>query len=479
VYGSDGYNVVGDAGSYPSYVTVTPSASGTFIWAGSSSNPSALQKAAATSDRIAACWYNAASFTVDVKFKDTASHRVGVYLLDWDGRRNQRVDVLDANQNTLDSRTVAGFSGGQYLVWNLSGHVILRFTNTGGANAVMSGLFFGGATVTSNVQFVKTDSTTRGSWKGVYGIDGYNVIGDQMSYPSYVTITPSASTYIWAASTSNVSALQKAASTTDRIAACWYGKSTLSVDVNFKDGASHQVALYMLDWDYGRSQRVDILDTNNNVQDSRTVTGFTGGQYLVWNLKGHVIIRITVTGGANPVMSGLFFGGSGTVTSNAVFVKTDTATLGSWQGTYGADGYNVIGNLASYPSYVTATVAGHRTYIWDNSTTDARGLEKASSSTDRIAACWYTATSFTIDLNFKDSNTHQVALYLLDWEVSGGGRSERVEILDANNIVLDTRTVSGFGNGQYLVWNVNGRVIVRVTNTQPASNAVVSGIFFR
>src|SRR5262249_3035160 len=42
----------------------------------------------------------------------------------------------------LDSQSVSGFQNGKYLVWALKGHVVLRFTLTGGANAVVSGLFF-------------------------------------------------------------------------------------------------------------------------------------------------------------------------------------------------------------------------------------------------------------------------------------------------------------------------------------------------
>jgi len=50
---------------------------------------------------------------------------------------------VDANRVTLDSRTIGSFTSGQYLVWNLSGHVIVRFTNTvPGSNAVLSGIFF-------------------------------------------------------------------------------------------------------------------------------------------------------------------------------------------------------------------------------------------------------------------------------------------------------------------------------------------------
>jgi hypothetical protein len=56
---------------------------------------------------------------------------------------DQRIDVLDAVTNALpDTRNVTGFSNGQYLLWNISGHVKLRITNTGLTNAVVSGLFF-------------------------------------------------------------------------------------------------------------------------------------------------------------------------------------------------------------------------------------------------------------------------------------------------------------------------------------------------
>ena len=50
-----------------------------------------------------------------------------------------------ATQTVLDSRTLSSFVSGDYLVWNLRGHVQLVFTNEkDGTNAVVSGLFFGG-----------------------------------------------------------------------------------------------------------------------------------------------------------------------------------------------------------------------------------------------------------------------------------------------------------------------------------------------
>src|ERR1035437_6129003 len=163
--------------------------------------------------------------------------------------------------------------------------------------------------------------------------------------------------------------------------------------------------------------------------------------------------------------------------ASAVFQRLDTATQGTWRGVYGADGHNVIGDSASVPAYVTATPAGNSSYVWASSTSDTRAPQKASNPADQIAACWYSSGSFTIDLAFNDSNTHQVAVYLVDWD-NHNGRTEKVDVIDANNNLLDTRSVASFVPGEYLVWNLSGHVILRVTNANPSSNAVVSGLFF-
>ena len=163
--------------------------------------------------------------------------------------------------------------------------------------------------------------------------------------------------------------------------------------------------------------------------------------------------------------------------NTAVFVKTDTATQGTWKGVYGANGYNVIDNTISYPAYVTVTPAGQLNYIWASSTSDVRGLQKVLSSTDRVAATWYTSSSFTIDLNFTDGHPHQLAVYCLDWD-TGGARAQTVSILNgATNTVLDSQNLSSFQNGKYLVWKLSGHVVLQVTKTGGA-NAVISGLFF-
>ena len=73
---------------------------------------------------------------------------------------------------------------------------------------------------------------------------------------------------------------------------------------------AHQVALYMVDGDSnGRGQTVQVTDaTTGVVLDNRAVSNFYAGQWLVWNVKGHVKITLTHTAGANAVASGIMFG---------------------------------------------------------------------------------------------------------------------------------------------------------------------------
>src|SRR6266850_389652 len=418
---------------------------------------------------------------------------------------------------------------------------------------------------TADANFVALDTNTQGSWHGVYGTDGYSIANDSQSIPSYATFAmQNQSSYTWVASTTDPRALQTG-SGAGRIAATWYRSGTFSFDVNLTDGNPHQFALYALDWDAnGRTETFQVLDANSNaVLDTRTLSGFRNGVYLVWNLSGHVKINVLWTGGVNAVVSGAFFGGSssgteivsvnpqnvalgagqqqqftatvtgtpnqavtwsiasvnpssapsgsisasglytapaivtpaqvtikatsadgtasGTSTVNLIvpaaanFVASDTSTQGSWHSVYGTDGYSIANDSQSIPSYATFAVQNQLNYTWATTTTDPRALQTGSGA-GRIAATWYRSGTFTFDVNFTDGNPHQFALYALDWDANG--RTETFQVLDANsNAVLDTRTLSGFRNGVYLVWNLSGHVKINVLWTGGV-NAVVSGAFF-
>src|SRR5262249_54055525 len=150
----------------------------------------------------------------------------------------------------------------------------------------------------------------------------------------------------------------------------------------------------------------------------------------------------------------------------------------TWKTVYGGDGEAIVNDSANYPGYAQVNVNGASTYTWASPTTDVRALQQAAGSS-RIASTWYSATSFSFDVNLTDGNAHEVGIYCLDWDNTG--RAERIDILDAvSGNVLDTRNASAFSNGVWFLWNLTGHVTIKLTLTGGAAGttAVASGIFF-
>jgi probable HAF family extracellular repeat protein/parallel beta-helix repeat protein len=487
-YGSDGYVEFGGTAALPSYAQVTASGQSQYTWTSSTTDPRALQSSAGSASRIAGCDYAPTTFTLDVNLTDGNTHQVALYLLDWDARgRAEIVQVTDAGSGAvLDSRSVSNFTGGQWLSWNISGHVRITVTLAGGLNVVASGLFFdpvGGPTApTATAAYVRTDTTTGGTWTGTYGADGYSIVGGTTALPSYAQLSTSGQQqWTWQQPTTDPRALQTAPASTSRIAACDFSATSFTFDLNLTDGKSHVVALYALNWDSWtyRAETIQVTDaTTGALLDTRAANNFGTGQWLVWNISGHVKITVTNAGGLNAVASGIFFGQPAAATSSASFVRTDTTTQGNWPGTYGAGGYSIFGGATALPAYAQLSASGAQQWTWQQPTTDPRALLDGPSASTRTAACDFAAGSFTLDVNLTDGKTHEVALYALNWD-SWTYRNETAQVTDAaTGALLDTRTVANFGTGQWLVWNVTGHVKLTLTNTG-GLNAVASGIFFR
>jgi subtilisin family serine protease len=321
--------------------------------------------------------------------------------------------------------------------------------------------------------FVAQNTRLEGNWIGTYGSQGYELIGGPASLPSYATVTPSGATlFTWFSNTTDPRALA-IPNRTGGIAACWTSPTSFTVDVNLNDGLTHDLELYFLDW--GTTTRVEQVKLSSaatgTVLDTETVSSFHTGVYLEWKVSGNVLITITKTGGNNAVLSGLFLDLAPT---SAVFLAQNTTKEGNWIGTYGTQGYDLIGGPASLPSYATITPSGQTLFTWSSNTTDPRALE-IPNSTGGIAACWYSTTSFMVDVNLTDGLTHDLELYFLDW-----GTTTRVEQVTLSNAatgsVLDTETVSSFHTGVYLQWMASGNVLITIKLTG-GNNAVLSGIF--
>ena len=331
-YGSLGYDMAGDGSSIPGGVTVTPGGTN-YAWRTSTTASQALQNPGGNG-RIAACWYNSSSFSLDVDITNGQSYNIALYLLDYDARgRSEQIQISNAASGVvLSTQSVSNFSSGVYLNWTISGDVVIKVINTGPVNAVLSGLFFDPASTpsttaaatfpqadtalllapvpptTAAATFSQADMTTQGNWIGSYGSLGYDMAGDGSSIPSGISVTPGGTNYTWSMGTTATQALQNPGGN-GRLAACWYNSSSFSLDVDITNGQSYNIALYLLDYDArGRSEQIQISNAASGVVlSTQSVSNFSSGVYLNWTISGDVVIKVINTGPVNAVLSGLFF----------------------------------------------------------------------------------------------------------------------------------------------------------------------------
>jgi hypothetical protein len=488
-YGADGQAIANGLANLPAYVSLAMTGDSTYTWTTSTSDPRALQAAGGSSLRIASTYYavNNNTFTFDANFIDGNTHKISLYLCDWDGQgRAEKISIVDAaSQALLNAQSFSSFSGGVWVVWNVKGHVQIQVARTAGLNAIVNALFFDPpvTAVTSSASYSGTDTTTLGTWTGKYGVNGQSIANDVNAIPSYATLGLSgASSYTWTSATTDPRALQTASGSSTRIASTYYAvnNNTFTFDVNLTDGNTHKISLYLCDWDnQGRAETISVVDAaSQTVLNTQTFSSFTGGVYAVWNIKGHVQIKVTKTGGLNAIVNALFFDPLITTTASASFTGTDTTTQGTWTNKYGANGQWIANDVTNTAEYAAVTVTGDGAYTWTSSTTDPRALQTASGSSTRIASTFYALNNnaFTFDVNLTDGNTHKISLYLCDWD--GLGRAESIAIVDAGSqAVLNSQSFSSFVNGIYATWNVKGHVHIQITRTA-GLNAIVNALFF-
>ena len=219
----------------------------------------------------------------------------------------------------------------------------------------------------SSAIFTSLDTSTQGTWSGKYGSDGFLIANGSSNLPAYANVSfNGALTYTWASLTSDVRALQSYQGTSPRIASSYYSNNgSFTISLGLTDGAIHQVALYLLDWDTSsRAQTITITDPiTGTVLDTRSAAALHNGTYGIWNIKGTVAIKVSEASG-NPVASALFFApASGTPASPGFALNGSavTANAGS-SGTSKvavtpANGFNspVTLTASGWPSGITGT----------------------------------------------------------------------------------------------------------------------------
>ena len=227
-----------------------------------------------------------------------------------------------------------------------------------------------------------------------------------------------ASTLVWNNNTTDPRGLLKADSnTTDNIAAAWTSQSgSFTVDIGLPDGLSHVVTIYADDWNnLGRSEQVQVIDpSTGTVLDTRTISSFSGGVYLSWQLTGNVELKFTGLNGSSPVLNGIFFDHVG----SQLFVAANKGVQGNWQGIYGAQGYDLFGYASDLPSYAQVSSTNAISYHVGQQTqpTCAASRIPGSGVSSRVASAMYSPTgSFTVNIDLTDGLTHQVTIYVSDW----------------------------------------------------------------
>ena len=169
--------------------------------------------------------------------------------------------------------------------------------------------------------FVKLDESTRGTWKGVYGTEGALIAGDkgvtQAPKCATVELVNKTDGIPWAPNAAEDRYAQKTGDAKDRTVTSWVAPEQFDINIDFTDGKEHQVALYCMAWGKQCELLVEVIDADTrDVLHSLPVKDFIQGKYLVWNIKGQVIVRLSSTIQAEGTVaqaSGLFIDPAGKV----------------------------------------------------------------------------------------------------------------------------------------------------------------------
>jgi len=161
---------------------------------------------------------------------------------------------------------------------------------------------------TANVRFLGVNTSRKGNWIGTIGWDGYILAGDAEVVPEYANVSLSNQLEWLSNSPSNdPRALQNPAGM-GRIVSWWYSATSFDVDIRFTDGQFHKVAMYTVDWEKTRDQRMDVIDAaTGRILHSSSFGGASIGAYVEYSVQGHVKIRYTRVKGPNAVLAGVFF----------------------------------------------------------------------------------------------------------------------------------------------------------------------------
>jgi hypothetical protein len=460
----------------PDYVRINGYQNFPLTWNTGTQDYRAIQPRAGT-NRVAGAWYNSELMSFYLRFNSGMEHQVSFYFLDYDRQgREQYVEFYDLDSGEIfGGEYISNFGNGYYSTWNLRGNVGIRVNRLKGASCVLSGMFFDQLPGAS-AALVERDAETRGSWIGKYGSDGGLAIPyGTLVPPNYLKINAFRNyPLIWEEDTSDLRALQKPGSIS-RVASAWHATNEMFFYLQYSDDDVRQLSFYFADYDRAqRAQKLELfdMDTGNRLI-SETLTNFSNGIYLTYNVAGRIGMKLTRLSGPNVVLNGLFF--DPPLANLAEFYDSDTSSAGSWKGTFGGVGHAIASEEFNLPPFASLSIHTDDLRIFSKGSLNPVALQRPTGY-GGVAAVWKADKQFNVDLDCSDSNWHKVSLYFADYD--GRSRQQLVEVLDGvTGRLLDRIHLSEFGSGVWITYNLTGKVTFRITALD-YNEPYLSGIFF-
>lgn len=159
------------------------------------------------------------------------------------------------------------------------------------------------------VEFLGTETVTRGAWVNRWGGEGFAVPLGAMSLPTTVSLTFSNThTWNWQAVGQVLDLRAPSANLGGGLqATCWTSPEGIEMDLELRDGRPHVVSLYLVDWDTNlRREWIEWIDPRSGqVLAAHYVPDFFSGVYVAFRVQGSVRARLR-SEAINAVLSGFF-----------------------------------------------------------------------------------------------------------------------------------------------------------------------------
>jgi hypothetical protein len=310
--GSAGYDLAGWDGStgdvsYLPHASLSLVQGSRYQWTAGSSDARALSDPTGATRNVGT-YYDPSQIQVKLSFATAYSGNLHLYAVDWDhGARRESITV---NGQTA---VLGEFGEGAWVTLPISvaagGVVTITVDRIAGANAVLSGIFLGDA---GAPPAAPVSSAPQGSWVGVHGSTGYDLLAfngssDLASLPNASLTVNRGSRYQWASSTTDVRALESQDKSA-RVAATYYDSSQIELQLGFTAAYSGNLELYAIDWD--STTRREMVSVNG--QTAVLSSAFNAGAWTSFPISvqagGTVTITVDRLAGPNAVLSGIFLG---------------------------------------------------------------------------------------------------------------------------------------------------------------------------